>query len=120
MPGGGKPIDLATLTVPQLFIRAAAGTLIATAILAGNAVNLYKGGGTACKDHGNTLFSWLFFGSSGFAIVFCLAFLAGWNLPIFREWQKRRVTAQPPPAKDSRPPRPTRCAADHQENSNRP
>ena len=120
MPGGGKPIDLATLTVPQLFIRAAAGTLIATAILAGNVVNLCKGGGTACKDHGNTLFSWLFFGCSGFAIVFCLAFLAGWNLPIFREWQKRRGTAQPPPPEDGSQTRSTRCAADHKEKSNPP
>ncbi len=95
MPGGGKPIDLATLTIPQLLIRAAAGTLIATAIVIGNAVNLYKGFGTACKDGGNSIFSWLFFGCSGGAIVFCLVFLPCWNLPIVRELWRRRHNQQP-------------------------
>ena len=91
MPFGGKPVDLRTLSVPALLIRAAGGSAIATSILAISVIRFYKVLHVLHEPIVLNPFSVLFFGCTIFAVVFCLAFLPGWNVPIVRELLRRAL-----------------------------
>ena len=99
MPFGGKLVDLRTISVPGLLIRAAAGSAIGASVLAISVIRLYKVLHAPREPIVLNPFSVLFFGCTIFAIVFCLASLPGWNVPIVRELLRRRSPSerdQPP------------------------
>ncbi len=110
MPFGGKPVDLRTRSVPGLLIRAAGGSTIGASVLAVNMIQLYKVLHVPREPIVLNLFSVLFFGCTIFAIVFCLAFLPGWNVPIVRELLRRHSPSdrnEPPETERQRPPNTT-------------
>jgi len=78
------------MSVPALLIRAASGSAIGASILAINVIRLYEVLHSPREPIVLNLFSVLFFGCTIFAIVFCLAFLPGVNVPIVRELLRRR------------------------------
>jgi len=90
MPGGGKPVDLRTLNTFQLVVRMAVGTAIAVTIITIIAVKLYRAIQSGCASCGINVFTIFFYGFSAFGIVFCLVFLPSWNMPVIREFLRRR------------------------------
>jgi hypothetical protein len=78
------------MNVPALLIRAVGGSTVGASILAFNVIRLYQVLHSPREPIVLNPFSALFFGCTIFAIVFCLAFLPGWNVPIVRELLRRR------------------------------
>jgi hypothetical protein len=95
------------MNVPALLIRAAGGSAIGASVLAINVIRLYEVLHSPHEPIVLNPFSVLFFGCTISAIVFCLAFLPGWNVPIVRELLRRRSPSdrnEPPGSGRQRPP----------------
>ena len=70
--------------------RAVGGSAIGASMLAISVTQLYKALQSPREPIALNPLSVLFFACAIFAIIFCLAFLPGWNVPIVRELLRRR------------------------------
>ncbi len=84
------PVGLRERSVPALLGRAVGGSAIGASMLAISVTQLYKALQSPREPIALNPLSVLFFACAIFAIVFCLAFLPGWNVPIVRELLRRR------------------------------
>ena len=84
------PVGMRERSVPALLGRAVGGSAIGASILAISVTQLYKALHSPREPIALNPLSVLFFACAIFAIVFCLAFLPGWNVPIVRELLRRR------------------------------
>lgn len=95
MPGGGKPVVLASLSRSALIVRSVMGSLIAVGVLLVTAINLVRAWEPSSAGSAQAAW-WLFVGFHAAGMAFGGWWLVGWNAAVISELRRRRTTSGAP------------------------